>query len=95
MKLTTAKKDYICGICNTSIKIGEDYWSSPYESLCLTCGKKVKTGELRYDRSKRSYIDTMDMKGQPCVKCGNTSNGVWKGKPVCEDHIGIVVQESE
>ena len=46
-----------------------------------------------YDRSKRKYIDTMDMNGRPCVKCGQPSKGMWCGKAVCNEHIGVVVEE--
>lgn len=95
MKLTTAKKKYICEIGNETINIDDDYWSMPYKSLCLECGNKVKAGRLTYDRSKRSYIDTMDSKGQICCKCSNPSKGNWCGKPACDEHIGLVVQESE
>ena len=93
MKLTTCKKPQICNICKGGIEPEDEYWSAPYKSLCLSCGKKVVTGKLTYDRSKRSYVDTMDTKGQRCVKCQNTSTSMIHGKPACDDHVGIVFEE--
>ena len=93
MKLTTAKKDYICRVCSATIKMDEEYWSSPYKSLCLPCGVKINLGKLKYSQTVGSYVDTMDAKGQSGVKCKNPSKGIWAGKPVGDGHMVTIVED--